>query len=836
MTRAHPIPLLLLLVALGGCQDERTRLPLVRVTDVDVVQTSATVPIEFVLRDRDGDPQQVRVRYSTDGGDTFALATAAAGSQNPVPARGDPLGIDHTFVWDALADLGPGLHRDVLLELRSPRRGSRAALSPFLLIDLTDRLTAIDSTAPALAEPLASPFPDGSVWVGGGRDAGGALSATTYVFDPVTGQVTLGPSFETARADAGVALLDADGVLVAGGTGPSGALRSVERFRRLPDGTIVRDRLDDLIEARSQPALAPLAGGKAVVVGGADPSGTPVSRIEVFTPDAGAGTFATAATDARAAVVAATATRLADGRVLVAGGASGAGALLATDRLLLLAPDGSGPVEAGVRLAEARAEHAALLLPDGRVIVVGGTPLRGDDDHALASAELYDPATDTVTPAGTMTHARRRPALVYVDGEVVAFGGSGDPDAPTTAERLDLATSTWTPIAAPSGTPRPAPAAVAFGAGHALVAGGGAPPERYLADADLTGETFEPLVAVPAPRADHTATRLRGGEVVLAGGTDGVSPALASVERFVPATEAFVPAAPLRLARRAHAAAPVGKREVLVVGGEDAAGAVVEIAELYDAGRDVWSDAGALVVPRTAAAAVAVSSGRVLVFGGRDAAGVPVAAVELWRADTRAFEVIATLSEPSAELHAVGEGGLAFAGPGVGAAGPTATLDAFTADERRGSAALGAARAQAGLAYRRSARLVLVTGGADAGGPRADAVAVDVRDDAALVGASMPLIAARAGHEVAPFGQAFVLVGGRGAAGVALDSAEVVELSGSFLATRTGAPGTSRATADPHMTRPRAQHTVTALRDGRLLIVGGVDVDGVTIAGAEVLR
>src|SRR5262245_50795836 len=51
-------------------------------------------------------------------------------------------------------------------------------------------------------------------------------------------------------------------------------------------------------------------------------------------------------------------------------------------------------------LATARQQHTATLLPDGRVLVAGGTDSNG---VVLSSAELYDPATHRWTSTGSMT-------------------------------------------------------------------------------------------------------------------------------------------------------------------------------------------------------------------------------------------------------------------------------------------------------------------------------------------------------------------------------------------------------------------------------------------------
>jgi len=56
-------------------------------------------------------------------------------------------------------------------------------------------------------------------------------------------------------------------------------------------------------------------------------------------------------------------------------------------------------------MTTARSFHTATFLSNGKVLVAGGW---GDSSSCLASAELYDPATGSFTPAGSMTHGKGR--------------------------------------------------------------------------------------------------------------------------------------------------------------------------------------------------------------------------------------------------------------------------------------------------------------------------------------------------------------------------------------------------------------------------------------------
>lgn len=106
-----------------------------------------------------------------------------------------------------------------------------------------------------------------------------------------------------------------------------------------------------------------------------------------------------------------TATQLADGRILVVGGQNGA---VLADAYVL---EGSLWRAVG-RLATPRTHHAAVLLPDGRVIAMGGTYY-----GPLADCEVFNPATETWSPAPSMSVARAGHAAALSGSSIIITGG-----------------------------------------------------------------------------------------------------------------------------------------------------------------------------------------------------------------------------------------------------------------------------------------------------------------------------------------------------------------------------------------------------------------------------
>jgi hypothetical protein len=77
-------------------------------------------------------------------------------------------------------------------------------------------------------------------------------------------------------------------------------------------------------------------------------------------------------------------------------------------------------------MASARWNHTATRLADGRVLVVGGfAPGRNAESHA--PTELFDPVTDTWSSAGTLPVSLQFHAAVALsDGRAIVIGGSRD--------------------------------------------------------------------------------------------------------------------------------------------------------------------------------------------------------------------------------------------------------------------------------------------------------------------------------------------------------------------------------------------------------------------------
>jgi hypothetical protein len=122
-----------------------------------------------------------------------------------------------------------------------------------------------------------------------------------------------------------------------------------------------------------------------------------------------------------------------DGKVLVTGGQGGAGnSAQASAELFdpvsgLFSPLGS--------LGTSRAYHAAALLSNGQVLVMGG---RDSHNFFLSSSDLFDPSSGTLAPVADMTTQRfSHTATTLGNGDVLVTGGYGG-TAPTIVATAEI--------------------------------------------------------------------------------------------------------------------------------------------------------------------------------------------------------------------------------------------------------------------------------------------------------------------------------------------------------------------------------------------------------------
>ncbi|WP_095984970.1 kelch repeat-containing protein [Cystobacter fuscus] len=266
-----------------------------------------------------------------------------------------------------------------------------------------------------------------------------------------------------------------------------------------------------------------------------------------------------------------TATRLRDGRVLIAGGTSST-----TRPSAELYVPASGTWQATGRLITSRFNHAAVLLPSGKVLVAGGFD-KESGGSPLRSAELYDPATGVWSSTSALAYPRGFHTMTLLpDGKVLVTGGSLQSDHELEsatlvpeAELYDPVTETWT-SAGRTRTGHAWHTATRLPDGKVLVVGGvsltvplGDAAELY----DPATGTWKTTGSMKSPRRWHTATLLPNGEVMVAGGYHQYTGIQYAAERYNPATDTWSATVAMHVDRYQHTATLLPDGTVLAVGG-----------------------------------------------------------------------------------------------------------------------------------------------------------------------------------------------------------------------------------------------------------------------------
>jgi hypothetical protein len=283
---------------------------------------------------------------------------------------------------------------------------------------------------------------DGRVLVvGGAEDVLGEPTATAEVFDPATGQFSpVGSLVHGPRALHRAVKLDDGRVLITGGTDnyidPTsiimGAYRSTEIFNPL---TNTFSSGPNLTKKRLGQTVSRLPNGDLLVAGGYTTI-VFIIEIPVISDDAEIYDFQAGLSGSFGNVkpmfrqhMGHGAAVLANGNVLIAGGANGSDFLDPQPELTWELYDlGQQGFSTFGPLNDGRILPAVLRLADGRVLIAGGAVGSLQAPVSVASAELWDPVTQVSTPTGSLQQSRAgHESVLLPDGTVlVSGGGSSD--------------------------------------------------------------------------------------------------------------------------------------------------------------------------------------------------------------------------------------------------------------------------------------------------------------------------------------------------------------------------------------------------------------------------
>lgn len=532
-----------------------------------------------------------------------------------------------------------------------------------------------ESLLEARAGHTATPLPDGTVLVAGGYSHAEVFSSAER-FDPAataprTAVVSLGTSGGTTSGGTQVRVVGAGFLYgeaaVAFGTTPAKEL-------------IVRsDRELVAVTPPHRPGAFPLT-----VTTSRGSSSMPFA----FGPGAWSATAAFDSCPEPSCVprYSHTATLLADGRVLVAGGYSQVPGCslergLVEDLTARIQPPkecetaqptssamvydpASGQWAPTGSMASPRAAHTAVLLEGGRVLVAGG--------GADASAETYDPQAGVWSRAGSLaTNRTSHTATLLADGRVLVTGGwRNDGIVVAAAEIYDPGTATWSG-AGQLAEPRMAHTSTRLRDGSVLVVGGCARGGHLCEEFPPASERYVPVAGGPGtwsagpppavPRSHATATLLDSGKVLLAGGCTHFELFVfvkrcdsypRTVELFDPAagnSGRWEPTGSLREGRAGHTATALADGRVLLAGSGWLEADPLASAALYDPASGGWSFTSFLGEARDSHTATLLHDGRVLVAGGAGPGGLRSS-----MSDSSANDESWPLAVSSAEIYTFG--------------------------------------------------------------------------------------------------------------------------------------------------------------------------------------
>ncbi|HVA67640.1 MAG TPA: kelch repeat-containing protein [Elusimicrobiota bacterium] len=383
----------------------------------------------------------------------------------------------------------------------------------------------------------ATLLPDGNLVFLGGLTCTLGNCATPSSWSTISGlsaaetlnsSFSAGPSMGSARADFTATLLPSGKILVAGGKQGNAVLNQAELY---DPSSNTFSPTSPMTAARDFQTATLLVNGNVLVAGGFTSNGTSTATTntaEIYYPATGlwAPTSSMSAPRENA-----TATLLPNGSVLVAGGYDSNTAQYLNTAEIYYSTSATWAQVPNTMTAR-RGADTATLLPNGKVLIVGGFSSGGP----LKTAEIYDPASGTFSPTGSLPqNLYQHTATLLPDGKVLIAGGD-------------------------------------TGSGESSAA--------YLYDPGAG--TFSATGSLNVPRFNHTATLLPDGEVLVAGGYDSnTAQYLNSVEIYSEELQSWASLTTLNAARAYQAAILTPDGNVHVMGGSNGSSDLASTEVMY---------------------------------------------------------------------------------------------------------------------------------------------------------------------------------------------------------------------------------------------------------------
>jgi hypothetical protein len=463
---------------------------------------------------------------------------------------------------------------DVNDEVRESNEDNNSATISYEVIAAVIEANSSTELSGATGEPV-TPAPSVRV-VAGERPIAGVLIRFFFLVGTSGGSLT---GAEVTTGDDGVAtvgswtLPDAEGTYTLTAGAPETSLNLVTFTATAETGAEGSwTSTGSLPAPRRDHTATLLSTGEVLIVGGT------ASGALLYDP--AAETFSAASSPVYSHGQGVRATELSDGSVLIIGGAAE-----------IYDPTTGNFTGLEATTVVQREYHTATLLLDGRVLLAGGQHNVEGGPQTIADAELYDPVTAGFTATASLNQDRSTHAAVRLpDGRVLIVGGMrtttpGSGNCLNTAEIFTpdggpTESGPFTLLTATMAVARCDPQAVLLANGLVLVVGGGSQTAELF---DPATETFTSTGSMASLHTSGAATLLADGRVLVAGGYTATGPVdTDAAEIHDPTSGLFTAAAHMVVARQQFTATLLSDGRVLVVGGySSTVGADIASAELF---------------------------------------------------------------------------------------------------------------------------------------------------------------------------------------------------------------------------------------------------------------
>lgn len=503
-------------------------------------------------------------------------------------------------------------------------------LSSAEVYDLVSQTFGLTDTPLGLTRQkhTATLLPDGRVLI-----AGGTGIVTTYnnaeIYDYTFGTrgrfTPVTATMQTRRREHSAALLPDGRVLLAGGFGDS-ILNHVDLFDPLTNTFTAGPAM---LTPRMNFAVTLLPNGRLLSSGGWSDSGLTASA-ETFSAPQAYYRWKYTTGSLSIGTESPTATLLVNGKVLVAGGIIPQGNnLIYSNRTALYDPVAQTFTMGQMNFA--RNQHIATALPNGRVLIFGGI---GPDEAPIPNVELYDPITNSFIDLGSFPSRLSSAAVLLPNGRVLVTcgyvaNGSTYNSAVLYAPSYSGGNGEWFTAVSLTKDARQEHTATLLRNGKVLLAGGTNTRSAELYDPNAAANAFSytgNMIAIR--RTGARATLLPSGEVLLTGGSNGTS-TQASAEIYDPQTGTFRATTSMSYPRSYHSALLLPNGKVLVTGGDGDTAGIQSHSEIYDPATETWTRIGSLNQARYRGADVVLPNGTPIVVGGLTHGHAPVASAEI---------------------------------------------------------------------------------------------------------------------------------------------------------------------------------------------------------------